>query len=37
MDSDTARDKPVKKKVKKGKQKLILSFDTNNDNEDDIV
>lgn len=35
--SDTiATDKPVKKKAKKEKQKIALSFDTNDDDEDDV-
>ncbi|TGZ46808.1 Uncharacterized protein DBV15_06553 [Temnothorax longispinosus] len=36
-DSDTiATDKPVKKKAKKEKQKVVLSFDANDNDEDDI-
>ncbi|XP_077264525.1 uncharacterized protein KIAA1143 homolog [Temnothorax americanus] len=36
-DSDTiATDKPVKKKPKKEKQKVVLSFDANDNDEDDI-
>ncbi|XP_011160423.1 uncharacterized protein KIAA1143 homolog [Solenopsis invicta] len=35
--SDTiVTDKPVKKKAKKEKQKAVLSFDANDDDEDDV-